>query len=98
MIIKARKIPVEIECVQFTDKESAEYIEGWSNGQVRYCVSKWQKYLIIKTLEGNLEARVNDYIVKGVHGEFYAVKPDIFRKTYEVIRDEKRNDDILLDE
>ncbi|AAX92428.1 hypothetical protein TwortDSMZ_028 [Staphylococcus phage Twort] len=85
MIQKARKKPVEIEFVQFTDLESAEEIENWSNGQVRYCVSRHQGYLIIKTLEGNLEARLNDYIVQGVHGEFYPVKPEIFHKTYEVL-------------
>ena len=88
VIKKARKKPVEIEFIQFTDLESAEEIENWSNGRVKYCVSKWQKYLIIKTLEGNLEAGVNDYIVRGVHGEFYAVKPDIFKKTYEILEDE----------
>lgn len=86
MIQKARKKPVEIEFVQFTDLESAEEIENWSNGQVRYCVSKWQKYLSVNTLEGEMSASLNDYIVRGVNGEFYAVKPDIFHKTYEVVK------------
>ena len=39
--------------------------------------------LIIHTLEGDMEASINDYIIKGVNGEFYPCKPDIFDKTYE---------------
>lgn len=40
--------------------------------------------LVIKTLEGNHLANIGDYIIKGVAGEFYPCKPDIFEKTYEV--------------
>lgn len=39
--------------------------------------------LIIETLEGNVEASLGDWIIKGVNGEFYPRKPDIFEKTYE---------------
>lgn len=38
--------------------------------------------LIIHTLEGDMTARVGDYIIKGVKGEFYPCKPDIFDETY----------------
>lgn len=89
MKIKVRKIPVEVECVQFTDTESAKYIEEWSDAQVIYHVSKYQRILVVKTLEGEMNATINDYIIKGVNGEFYPVKPDIFHKTYEVLKDEK---------
>lgn len=41
-----------------------------------------QNGVIIETLEGNHLARPDDYIIKGVHGEFYPCKPDIFHKTY----------------
>lgn len=41
--------------------------------------------LIIKTLEGDMKASKDDYIIKGVHGEYYPCKPDIFEKTYEKI-------------
>ncbi|MCQ9290678.1 hypothetical protein NQ016_03985 [Staphylococcus hyicus] len=90
MKIKARKIPVEVECVQFTDTESAKYIEEWSDAQVIYQVSKYQRILVVKTLEGEMNATINDYIVKGVNGEFYPVKPDIFHKTYEVLKNDTR--------
>ena len=41
--------------------------------------------IYIKTLEGDLHASVGDYIIKGVNGEFYPCKPDIFKQTYEEI-------------
>ena len=41
--------------------------------------------LIIKTLEGEHLASIGDYIIKGVQGEFYPCKPDIFEETYELV-------------
>lgn len=41
--------------------------------------------VIIKTLEGNMDGRAGDYIIRGVHGEFYPCKPEIFAKTYDVV-------------
>lgn len=41
--------------------------------------------LFIHTLEGRMEARPGDYIIKGVQGEFYPCKPDIFEATYEAV-------------
>ena len=41
--------------------------------------------LIIKTLEGNIRAKPGDYIIKGVYGEFYPCKEDIFHETYDII-------------
>lgn len=40
----------------------------------------------IETLEGVMKASVGDYIIKGVNGEFYPCKPDIFNKTYEEVK------------
>jgi hypothetical protein len=45
------------------------------------------KELIIKTLEGDMIASKGDWIVTGVDGEQYPVKPDIFKKTYELVKD-----------
>ena len=44
-----------------------------------------QVHIKIKTLEGKMVSRVGDYIIKGVNGEFYPCKPDIFEKTYEKV-------------
>lgn len=43
--------------------------------------------LRIATLEGDMECRMGDWIIKGVNGEFYPCKPDIFEKTYETVSD-----------
>lgn len=39
----------------------------------------------IKTLEGLMECSDGDYIIKGVNGEFYPCKPDVFKATYEEV-------------
>lgn len=45
-------------------------------------------YLIIGTLEGEMVANPGDFIIKGIAGEFYPCKPDIFHQTYEEVVDE----------
>ena len=45
--------------------------------------------LKIKTLEGVMEASIDDYIIKGLRGEFYPCKPDVFKKKYQVIENDK---------
>lgn len=40
---------------------------------------------IIHTLEGDHHASVGDYIIRGVRGEYYPIKPDIFKETYEIV-------------
>ena len=81
-----RKKPVVIEAIQFNGK-NAEEIEQWSNNNVKSGpVSEdtlSRAYLEIETLEGTMTAQPNDYIIKGVSGEFYPCKPDIFEKTYD---------------
>lgn len=47
------------------------------------CTDNPYTFLNVKTLEGNMRASVGDYIIKGINGEFYPCKPDIFNKTYE---------------
>lgn len=45
------------------------------------------KGIIITTLEGNMRAEIGDYIIKGIKGEFYPCKPDIFEATYEMVNE-----------
>lgn len=84
MIRKYRKRPVEVEAIQF---------DGWNWREVYHFMSdeplmftqdfRKEEYILIDTLEGVMRAKVGDYIIKGVHGEFYPCKPDIFEMTYE---------------
>ena len=89
--MKYRKKPVIIEAIQFEDNsdriiEIHEFMGG-DTIRVNY-EDKDNPYLKIETLEGIMKASVGDYIIKGVNGEFYPCKPDIFEKTYEIVIDE----------
>lgn len=46
---------------------------------------KTDKEIIIHTLEGDMKANIGDWIIKGINGELYPCKPDVFEKTYEPI-------------
>ena len=75
-----KKKPVVVEAVQWTGENHAEMCE-FIDPEVFEIKPK--EGLIIHTLEGDHHASPGDYIIKGVNGEFYPCKPDIFAKTYE---------------
>jgi hypothetical protein len=79
--MKYRKKPVEIEAIQWTGDNLVEISQFMTNG--RYD-SKTQT-IQIETLEGTMSANIGDYIIKGVKGEFYPCKPDIFEQTYDKV-------------
>jgi hypothetical protein len=83
-----RKKPVVIEARQLvaTDVAVMERIADWCGGRLRgYKLPLEQRIVQIDTLEGEMEASVGDWIIKGVKGEFYPCKPDIFAMTYEPV-------------
>ena len=78
--------PCEIEAIQFVGNNLKE-IEDYAG---RKCTSATFHGsdcigITIETLEGNMHASVGDYIIKGLRGEFYPCKPDVFEKKYEII-------------
>ncbi|WP_017728508.1 hypothetical protein [Halalkalibacterium ligniniphilum] len=86
---KYRKKPVVIEAVQFTGKNEEE-IERFVDkplDKLKVMGERETVALFIETLEGEMTANVGDYIIKGINGEFYPCKPDIFEKTYEVVKE-----------
>ncbi len=92
MIKKYRKKPVVIEAWQFTKKN---YLEGAPSFiKNSPAITLWSQYGgeringEIKTLEGVIKVSEGDYIIKGVAGEFYPCKPDIFERTYELVTEE----------
>ena len=91
--MKYRKKPVVIEAIQWTGLNLQEvksfvgdsleyeiYDSAWMLGKAPLMVE-----MKIKTLEGDHICTKGDYIIKGVQGEFYPCKPDIFEKTYELV-------------
>ena len=78
---KYKKRPVIIEAKELTyNRERQESIAEWCGGKCGPDGS-----VIINTLEGKMRAVTGDYVIKGVAGEFYPCKPDIFHKTYKEI-------------
>lgn len=87
-----RKKPVVIEAIQY-DGLNLEEIRRFVGSSLVYHIfdAAWKAGacqpvvdMKIKTLEGEVQVRKGDYIIKGVHGEFYPCKPDIFKETYEL--------------
>ena len=93
MIKKYRKKPVVIEAIQWTGNNNEKInnfcsdLIGESPDESGIAYNNPEGHVIIQTLEGKLSASIGDYIVKGVEGEFYPVKPDIFEKTYELVEE-----------
>lgn len=83
--MKYRKKPVVVEAVQFTDtEESILKLSELGLDPVRIDYADTDNPILkIKTLEGLMIAVEDDYIIKGVQGEFYPCKPDVFAETYE---------------
>lgn len=89
--MKYKKKPVIIDAIQWTGGnmvEIADFAKGFAKfDEIRQGDSENKipaEYdLSIQTLEGTMQASRGDYIIKGVNGEFYPCKPDIFEKTYE---------------
>ncbi len=82
---KFRKKPVEVEAMQFTDETKNRCFNFVTCTRVPDWDDKGDCVLKIQTLEGVVTARYGDWIIKGVKGEFYPCKPDIFQATYEEI-------------
>lgn len=80
MIKQYRKKPVVIEAIKY-EPENYHAALKFGNGAIKITLHG----LSINTLEGKMLAKPGDYIIKGVAGEFYPCKPDIFEQTYEEV-------------
>jgi hypothetical protein len=95
--MKCRKKPVVIDAVQWTGYNHREMYNFLTNNicKDKYMTAEGENFyidhskvvggLIIKTLEGEHIASCGDYILKGVRGEFYPCKKEIFEETYEIV-------------
>lgn len=84
--MKYRKKPVVIEALQFKDDSADTVIalQKFMQSDLRVSYADPDNPVIkIETLEGVMDASIGDFIIKGVNGEFYPCKPDIFKKTYD---------------
>ena len=91
---KYRKKPVVVEAIQWTGSNLEEIRNFVGSDLIEECVELFdikrtlKEMLVdiaIDTLEGTMRVDYGDYIIKGVKGEFYPCKPDIFLATYEEV-------------
>lgn len=83
MVKTYRKKPVEIQALQWTGENQAELYK-FVPAHLRI---EEEDGLYIVTLEGNHKALIGDFIIRGVKGEFYPCKPDIFELTYDEVEE-----------
>ncbi len=94
---KFRKRPVVIEAIECSEVQQNIYKEPTNLPQ--WIIDAYDSVVlvvfpsgvVIKTLEGDMSASTNDWIIRGVNGELYPCKPDIFEKTYESVDSEASN-------
>ena len=81
------KKPIVIEAIQYDGANITE-IETFVGAKLpSVWLSVEDTQLIIPTLEGDMKVSKGDYVIKGIKGEFYPCKPDIFKSTYNVVED-----------
>lgn len=92
--VKFRKKPVVIEAYQWKESDALNLRgNGWpqwlidatrsNEGEDQIVSQSFEGYATIKTLEGEMRADIGDWIIRGIKGELYPCKPDIFAATYE---------------
>jgi len=85
-----RKKPVVIEAMQYEGGKTTSALLHWVRHHgTDIGIGFGGKHLTITTLEGEMRADIGDWIIKGVKGEFYPCKPDIFAATYEAASNDK---------
>lgn len=92
-----RKKPVVIEAIKCSEvqkniyKEPANLPQWIIDAYDSVVLVVFPSGVVIKTPEGDMSASTNDWIIRGVNGELYPCKPDIFEKTYEYVNSEASN-------
>lgn len=84
-ILKIRNKPIVRQAIQWTGHNVAE-VKEWVGNNIWHNIHS-PDVLYVNTLEGQVITRRGDYIIKGIEGEFYPCKAEIFKKTYEVLED-----------
>jgi hypothetical protein len=94
---KYRKKPVVIEAIKYQGESNYIEICNFVGKTLQMEYKDTAQSLIIPTLEGEMTASKGDFVIKGINGEFYPCKPDIFEKTYESV-DEHSSDEFTVEQ
>lgn len=81
VVIEARRMPTD-SFLTDEDERRMGQLADWCHGEVAICAVDGP-CILIEALEGTMKATLGDWIIRGVQGEFYPCKPDIFAETYE---------------
>ena len=79
--MKYRKKPVVIDAIQWTGENTKEVL---AFSEVAYELG--YGVIMIPTLEGNMLCKVGDWVIRGIAGEYYPCKPEIFEQIYEEVK------------
>jgi hypothetical protein len=82
---KFRKKPVEIEAYQLGNDDGTDLVIWINVNSDKACAVLEGDSIIIETLEGKMTASPGDWVIRGVAGEFYPCKPEIFQATYDPV-------------
>ena len=86
--MKYRKKPVVVEAIQWRENNWEEVLKFLGDADYYYISDlDGPVVLVIETLEGRINAHPGDYIIRGVAGEYYPCKPDIFEQAYEAVEE-----------
>lgn len=80
-----RKKPVEIDAVQWTGSNTAEVADFMGSSPGIGSDGQGAHWVEIATLEGTMRADKGDWIIRGIRGELYPCKPDIFEGSYDQV-------------
>lgn len=98
--MKYRKKPVVIEAFQYDgdliNSNGVPYVPEWMLEAPHYYDGEPPCELYVKTLEGDMHVSVGDYVIRGINGEIYPCKPDIFVKTYEQANSSQDGEQVFL--
>jgi uncharacterized pyridoxamine 5'-phosphate oxidase family protein len=83
--MKFRKKPVIIDAIQWTGKNTNDVLHFCNKNTTLAILGENKDFIMIATLEGRIQANINDWIIKGIKEEYYPIKPDIFESTYEQV-------------
>lgn len=84
--MKYRKKPIEILAWRFTKENYEQGVPSWitdADRPIVFLKDRGELFCAINTLEGDMMANEGDWIIRGVAGELYPCKNDVFEKTYE---------------
>lgn len=85
--MKYQKKPIVVEAIQYTGNNLQDICHFIGVNVINLRGFYLDTQIVIPTLEGSMSASISDYIIRGIKGEFYPIKEEIFLETYEKVEE-----------